>query len=200
MSADSSQPRTPLVITALAAVGEILASQNETAAIVVVGGTALIMQGFVMRATRDVDVIAISHDASDRQPRRIADPDPMPEALLQIISRVARDFNLPADWMNTVIGLQWKTGLPPGLESRIHWIKQGGLWLGLVDRYDLIFLKLYAAADSDGPESVHFQDLMALIPNDQELKDAEIWVRTQDPSPGFAEILDKVLRYIKNHG
>lgn len=200
MSADSSQPRTPLVIAALRAVGEILASQNESAAIVVVGGTALILQGFVMRATRDVDVIAISHDPSNQRPGRIADPEPMPVPLLQAISRIARDFNLPADWMNTVIGLQWKTGLPPGLETRIHWMKEGGLWLGLVDRYDLIFLKLYAAADREGPESVHFQDLMALMPTDQELNDAEIWVRAQDPSPGFGEILDQVLRYIKSHG
>jgi hypothetical protein len=196
----SSDAQSPAVIAALRALGELLASQGESAAVVVVGGTALILQGFVARVTSDVDVIAISSDPPDRKPHRIKDPEPMPVALKRAISRIARDFNLPADWLNTVIGLQWKTGLPRGLASRIHWEKHGGLWLGLVDRYDLIFLKLYAAADGDGPESVHFQDLMALAPASKELDAAERWVRSQDPSPGFAEILDQVLRYIEDHG
>jgi len=49
---------------AIEALGDILASQGDSAAIVVVGGTAMISQGFVVRATRDVDIIAISRDSS----------------------------------------------------------------------------------------------------------------------------------------
>jgi hypothetical protein len=124
----------------------------------------------------------------------------MRETLASAIRIVARDFNLPEDWMNNLVGLQWKTGLPEGLADRIHWRRFEGLWLGLVDRYDLIFLKLFAAADREGPESVHFQDLMALAPTEDELNNAAEWVRSQDPSPGFNQILDQVLRYIKPHG
>ena len=51
--------RVPIIIAALRALDEVLASQGEHAAVIVVGGTALIVQGFVTRATRDVDVIAI---------------------------------------------------------------------------------------------------------------------------------------------
>jgi len=193
------QTRVPKMIAALRALGEILASEGEHAAVVVVGGAALIMQGFVERTTRDVDVIAISRDPPGIGRKAIKSPEPLPASLLRAISRVARDYNLPDDWMNTTVGLQWKTGLPPGFEERIHWKQYGGLWLGLANRYDLIFLKLYAAADSAGPSSVHYQDLIALQPTNEELDAAARWVRSQDPSTPFARILDKVLEHAKSN-
>jgi hypothetical protein len=191
--------RIPNIIAALKSLGEILASQGEHAGVVVVGGTALIIQGFVARVTRDVDVIAKSHDPPEQERKVIEPPEPLPELLQRAISRVARDYNLPDDWMNTTAGLQWKTGLPTGFEERIHWEQYGGLFLGLAGRYDLIFLKLYAAADSEGPSSVHYQDLMALQPTDEELDAAARWVRSQDPSAPFARILDQVLEHTKNN-
>lgn len=187
----------PTVITALRALGEVLASLGEQAAIVAVGGTALILQGHVERVTQDIDVIAISRDPPERDRKRIESPDPLPGPLLQAIARVARDFNLAEDWLNTTIGLQWKTGLPPGFAERIHWRQYDGLLLGLADRYDLIFLKLYAAADSEGPSSVHFQDLLALQPNDEELYAAAKWIRSQDTSPEFSRILDEVVKHAR---
>jgi hypothetical protein len=193
------QNRVPNIITALQALGEILASQGEHAAVVVVGGTALIMQGFVTRATKDVDVIAISRDPPDRKRKAIEAPEPLPESLFRAIKRVARDYNLPDDWMNTTVGLLWKTGLPSGFEERIHWKQYDGLSLGLADRYDLILLKLYAAADSEGPSSVHYQDLMALQPTNEELDSAARWIRSQDPSAPFARILDQVLEHAKSN-
>ena len=182
---------------AIEALGEVLASQGDSVAIVVVGGTAMISQGFVARATRDVDIIAMGKDSAEGRQRSIEPPDPLPEPLVQAISRVARDFNLPADWMNTTAGLQWGTGLPPGFADRIHWRRYGGLSLGLADRHDLILMKLYAAADSEGPTSVHYQDLLALKPTHDELDAAAIWVRSQDTSPEFSPILDKVVEQAK---
>jgi predicted nucleotidyltransferase len=193
------QNRVPNIIIALQALGEILASQGEHAAVVVVGGTALIMQGFVTRATKDVDVIAISRDPPDRKRKAIEIPEPLPESLFRAIKRVARDYNLPDDWMNTTVGLLWKTGLPSGFEERIHWEQYDGLSLGLADRYDLILLKLYAAADSEGPSSVHYQDLIALQPTNEELDSAARWIRSQDPSALFARILDQVLEHAKSN-
>ena len=182
---------------AIEALGEVLASQGDSVAIVVVGGTAMISQGFVARATRDVDIIAIGKDGAEGRQRSIEHPDPLPEPLVQAISRVAQDFNLPADWMNTTAGLQWGTGLPPGFADRIHWRRYGGLSLGLADRHDLILMKLYAAADSEGPTSVHYQDLLALKPTHDELDAAAIWVRSQDTSPEFSRILDQVVEQAK---
>jgi len=185
------------VLRALRALGEILASQDENIAVVAVGGAALIMQGFVQRTTQDIDIIALGRDPDEMKPLAIEPPEPLPEVLSHAIRRVARDFGLPADWMNTVVGMQWKTGLPLGFAERIHWERFGGLWFGVADRYDLILLKLYAAADSEGPSSVHFQDFMALEPTENELKEAADWVRSQDASPEFAHILGQVVEHAK---
>ena len=183
------------IIRALRALGEIMLSRGVHMAVVAVGGTALILQNIVERTTKDVDVIAISRHVGEGEPTEIESPDPFPEDLTLAISKVARDYDLPDDWMNPTIGLQWKTGLPPGLAERIHWHHYDALWFGVADRYDLIFLKLYAAADSEGPSSVHFQDLLALRPTEIELDEAAEWVRSQDTSPQFAEILEQVLKH-----
>ncbi len=181
------------IVNALRALGEIMLSQGEPTAVVAVGGTALILQNIVERTTMDVDIIAIGRHLGEGEPTEIEPPDPFPEALASAISKISRDFSLPDDWMNSTVGLQWKTGLPPGFTERIHWQNFDALWFGVADRYDLIFLKLYAAADSEGPSSVHFQDLLALRPTEIELTEAAEWVRSQDTSPQFAEILEQVL-------
>jgi len=71
--------------------------------------------------------------------------------------------------------------------------------VGLVDRYDLIFFKLFAAADSTGPRSVHYRDLAALRPTAKELSEAADWVRTQDASIEFAAVLEQVLTYAREN-
>ncbi|MFI5341634.1 MAG: hypothetical protein ACHQ7N_17565 [Candidatus Methylomirabilales bacterium] len=181
----------------LAAVGDLLAAEGVEVGIVVVGGTALNLLGIVQRTTNDVDVLAILQDPAGSGAVTLAPPDPLPEPLQRAIARVARDFQLPEDWMNTVVGLQWQTGLPPGLERRLRWRRYGSLRVGLVARYDLIFLKLYAAADSGGPSSVHFQDLLALRPTERELQAAVAWVRGQDPTPGFSTIVEQVMTHAR---
>lgn len=181
----------------LSAVGELLAAEGVEVGIVVVGGMALNLLGLVNRTTTDVDVLAIVQGQNDVRGIMLAPPEPLPEPLRRAIVRVARDFQLPEDWMNTVVGLQWQTGLPPGLERRLHWRRYGGLTVGLVDRYDLIFLKLYAAADNGGPSSVHFQDLLALHPTEKELEAAGAWVREQDPTPAFSVIVQQVIAHAR---
>lgn len=69
--------------------------------------------------------------------------------------------------------------------------------VGLVGRYDLIFFKLFAAADSTGPTSVHYQDLLALRPSAEELRSAVAWVETQDASPEFAAVLHRVVTHVR---
>ena len=68
-------------------------------------------------------------------------PEPIPAPLARAAGTVARDLHLDEHWLNTGPALQWRTGLPPGLAGRD----------------DLIFFKLFAAADSSGPRSVHYQ-------------------------------------------
>ena len=181
----------------LAAVGELLASERVEVGIAVVGGTALNLLGIVQRTTNDVDVLAVVRGGSDPSGEILMPPDPLPAPLQRAIARVARDFQLPSDWMNTTVGLQWQTGLPPGLAERLHWTRYGGVRVGLADRHDLTFLKLYAAADSGGPASVHVQDLLALHPSERDLELAGAWVREQDPTPAFGGILDEVMAYVR---
>jgi hypothetical protein len=92
--------------------------------------------------------------------------------------------------------MQWNTGLPPGFARRVHWERYAGLWVGLADRLDLIYLKLFAAADDVGPQSRHFQDLLALAPNAGELSQAREWIKTQDIAPEFTRIVDEVIAHV----
>jgi hypothetical protein len=195
----AAMPDKPIAMIeqALTAVGQLLAAEGVEVGVVVVGGTALNLLGVVERTTDDVDVLALLQSGSDPGREVLIPPDPLPESLRHAIARVARDYQLPADWMNTMVGLQWETGLPPGLDGRLHWRRYGGLRVGLADREDLIFLKLYAAADSGGPTSVHVQDLLALCPSRGELKAAAAWVQEQDPTPAFATVLAEVMNYVR---
>lgn len=57
------------------------------------------------------------------------------------------------------------------------------LKISYIARYDQIFFKLYAAADS-GPGR-HLDDLLELSPTEEELIAAIHWVFRQDDSEGF---------------
>jgi hypothetical protein len=130
---------------------------------------------------------------------RLVPPDePLPQALLDASRTVGMDLNLDRNWLNTGPASQWRSGLPPGLEARVHWQDYSGLSVGLVDRYDLIFFKLYAAVDDIGPSSVHFQDLIALKPTDEEFMEANRWVQQQDPSPAIAAALTQVIDHARD--
>lgn len=181
--------------TALQRVGEILEAEGEDIAVVVIGGAALNLLGVVDRATRDVDVLALA-ELNASGVRIIPPPEPLPEALVRAAREVARDLGLAPDWLNTGPALQWRQGLPAGLEHRITWRQFAGLRVGIAGRYDLVCFKLYASADQIGPQSRHMTDLLALKPSRDELSAAADWVRTQDPSPGFAKTLAKAIEYV----
>jgi hypothetical protein len=183
---------------ALQKLGELLALRAETYAIVVLGGAALNLLGIVDRVTTDVDILAFAEQAGGQPGKLVEPPDPLPEPLVRAARTVARDLGLDDDWLNTGPALQWRSGLPRGLEGRVHWRQYGpALQVGLVDRYDLIFFKLYAAADSTGPQSVHYQDLLALQPRAEDLAAARDWVATQDASPEFQRVLEVVVNHVK---
>lgn len=177
---------------ALTALGELLAADGETVRLVAVGGAALRLRGLVERTTTDVDVIARVDEAGGA----VMPPDPLPAPVVRAAAAVARDLGLAADWLNTEIAAQWRTGLPPGLGDDLAWRQfggpPGGLTLGLVGRRTLLALKLFAAVDR-GPRSVHFQDLRALAPTRAELSEAAAWVRTQDQNPVFGDLVDQVV-------
>ena len=185
---------------ALGRVGELLAAEGQEYAIVILGGAALDLLEIVQRQTTDVDILAFARPRPQEPPLAATieqPPEPMPEALRRAARIVAEDLDLDMHWLNTAPALQWRAGLPPGLETRVTWELYGALWVGLVHPYDLVFFKLFASADSAGPASVHYQDLIALDPSETELNEAAIWVETQDASIDFQLILQQVLAHVR---
>jgi hypothetical protein len=174
--------------TALHAVGALLATE---VAIVVVGGASMTALAIVTRATRDVDVIARAES-----PQNLIPPDPLPDDLVAAITRVARDFQLEPDWMNTTVGRQFAHGLPPGITDDIEWRAYGRLAVGFAGRHALIPLKLFATVDQDR-RSVHYQDLLALSPNDEELDRAAAWVITQDAADSFPQLVADGVQHVR---
>jgi len=158
---------------------------GDALGLVVCGGSALAALGLVRRTTRDVDVLGLARDTTggiviERLER-------LPEPLASAALRVARDFNLPADWLNLGPAPQVGMGLPEGFGSRVEPRRYGSrLTVYYASRYDQIHFKLYAAVDQD---SYHVQDLALLRPTGAELLAAAYWTLTQDVSDTFRESL-----------
>jgi hypothetical protein len=189
---------TPLPIeTALAATGDLLRAVGEEISIVVVGGATMNLLGIVRRSTNDVDVIARAF-RDDEGSLSLCQAEPFPASLQTAIRTVARDFGLPANWMNAEVGAQWVHGLPPRILEDITWRTYGNLHVGLVGRGTLIALKLFAAVDS-GPRSVHVQDLLAVAPTDAEWEESRRWVSTQDAYDGFLALVDEMIEHVRRH-
>lgn len=177
-------------MTQLQALGELLQADGKSARVLVVGGAALLLRGWVSRTTHDVDVLAVV-DESLRRARTsdLSDLEPYTR-------RVADDFELQADWFNSAVALQWQTGLPPRLRDDVAWRSFAALHVGIAGRSTMIALKLCATADHS-PRSVHCQDLLALAPTDVELREARTWALTQDHSEAWPQLLDEVIHHVQ---
>lgn len=172
-----------------------LEARGLSIAIVVVGGASLAANNLVDRTTKDVDVIATAERTDGKDILHKASPF-SPE-FQAAIDTIARDYQLPGDWLNAVIDKQWKFGLPNELYVDIEWREYGALSVGYVGRTGLIPLKLFAVIDQ-GHNSKHWQDLIALSPNKEELASAAKWVRSQDAGQHFADFVDQALEEL-NH-
>gem|GEM_PF-1811457 len=96
---------------------------NGEFAIVVCGGSALAAIGLVVRTTRDVDVLGLARTTSSGVVvERLAE---LPERLPRLRLKVARDFNLPADWLNLGPAPQVGMGLPVGFGTRVEQRRYG---------------------------------------------------------------------------
>lgn len=172
--------------------GRLVIGEAPRFNLVVCGGTALVATELVMRATRDVDVVALADDDGE-----LIDPAPLPEPLVTAALVVAEDLGLPEDWLNngpsSGEGGLYRLGLPKGFADRLGWQRFGEkLTVAFIDRIDQIYFKLYAAVDQFG--SYHATDLQELGPTDDELLGAVAWSRTHDPSEGYLESIKMFFR------
>jgi hypothetical protein len=167
--------------------GRLALAGTPTYNLIVCGGTALVATELVMRATRDVDIVAMVDDSGN-----LVDPAPLPTPLIETAKEVAEDLGLPENWLNngpsSDEGGLFRLGLPEGFVGRVTWRVFGEkLTVGFIGRRDQIHFKLYAAVDQMG--SYHATDLQALDPNNEELLAAAAWTRTHDPSEGYLQSL-----------
>jgi hypothetical protein len=173
----------------LGALGEQLEAAVQPFDLVVIGGSALLALGLVVRTTRDVDVLAIAG------PEGLVPADPLPSALAQARDRVAQDFGLPTDWLNPGPTELLRLGLPDGFLSRVETRTYGpSLTIRYASRFDQIHFKLYAMVDQGAGR--HEADLRALDPTADELVAAARWTRTHDPSEGFRQELVAALAHL----
>jgi hypothetical protein len=171
------------------ALGEQLAVVGERYELVVIGGSGLLALGIIERSTRDVDLLAL------RSGDKLDSAEPLPKKLAIARDRVARDFSLPADWLNPGPTDLLRFGLPEGFINRLERHNYGdSLSVYLASRYDQIHFKLYALVDQ-GPGK-HEDDLRALSPTEEELLAAARWSRSHDPSKGYAQMLRRVLTHL----
>jgi hypothetical protein len=175
---------------ALGLLGSLLDSTEDEVAIAVVGGSALLIEGRVTRVTRDVDVVAFIVGGA------LLNDSPHAEVLRHHVSAAGLELGLDSDWLNFGPISLLDAGLPEGFLSRCRIERFGGLIVYVADRYDLIHMKLYAAADQ-GPESKHMHDLVMLCPTSEELDSARVWCCTQDVSDPFADEVDAAVAWVK---
>ena len=157
--------------------------------LIVCGGTSLIARGFVSRATKDVDVLALRTIGDEFVSASHLPPEFYAEA-----RRVAADLGLPENWINSEPVSLFEMGMPEGFFDRLEARSYGHLTIWYIGRLDQIHLKLYAAADSHGGGPRHLNDLIALQPTPQELLMAARWTMTHDVSLPFKELLKAVLQ------
>lgn len=173
----------------LAALSDHLSLSGESYELIVIGGSALLALGLISRPTRDVDVLAIGNEGAVRSAK------PLPGPLVEAAARVARDFDLPSDWLNAEPADMLQFGMPDGFLERLDCRDFGrSLKACFASRYDQIHLKLYALVDQ-GPGK-HEADLRALKPTREELLEAARWSRTHDPSEGYRSILAEALAHL----
>lgn len=162
---------------------------NKRIELVVCGGSALAAIGLVNRTTNDVDVLGIVERSDSKL---IINRASFPNWFKSSIEKVARDFNLPPNWINAGPTSLVDFGLPRGLEERLIGKRFGDyLTVHYISRIDQIFLKLYASVDRGG---YHIDDLMKLKPTNEEIEAAARWSMTHDVSEGYRELLKSLLR------
>lgn len=134
------------LLNALQRLGSLIPDKTQ---IVIAGGAALILGGYVDRGTVDGDVVY---------------SDPPLTQLRSSIVQVAREMGLSDDWLNDGVKA-FGDVLPEDFEQRTDRIGSfGNLRVLLLGRIDLILSKFY------GGREVDFEDLDVMRPTDAEIE------------------------------
>jgi hypothetical protein len=162
--------------------------------LLICGGSALNILGLVRRATKDIDILAYI-ERSEKGETFLIKADSLTPELVMAAKKVARDFNLPDDWLNTGPASAVDLGLPNSFMDRVTTRVFGNkLAVHFLGHYDQIHFKLYASVDQGAGK--HFDDLLALKPTSEEIEQAARWSVTHDVSEGFKGSLKILLSHM----
>ncbi len=135
----------------LSALGSALGnSDSEDVDILVCGSMPMILQGMISRRTRDVDGVAfVVLDADRPVPTK-----PLPaSSFRQAVGRVAAIHGVQSNWLSFQSRSLLDDGLPDGIAERAIVRKYGDrLTIRLISRYDIVLLKMKAAAARGEPD------------------------------------------------
>lgn len=171
---------------ALKLLGDFLEQDGFSAALIVCGGAALSITGKVFRTTKDVDVLALIDE------EKVINARPLPTPILKASHQVALALGLHSNWLNEGPADQIRFGFPHGMQDRLQQQRFGkALTVFFIGRLDQIHLKLFAAVDQG--QGKHVDDLRALVPTEEEIRTAALWVAGQDASVEFGYMLRQML-------
>ena len=132
----------------LAALGELGSLCPPETEVVVIGGAAAILRGWLGRATVDIDVAAAR---------------PSLATFRRTIAEVAELLGLPEGWMNDG-AKAFARVLPPDYGDRLEHVGTfGNLTVRTISRRDLVLMKLFGMRAED------VEDLRVLAPGREEL-------------------------------
>lgn len=191
MDAPTELPRDALT-EALEALGEVLAYRGSPYELVLVGGANLLLAGVISRPTKDADLVG-----QRLVDGRIVKLATMPQDLAVAVRDVGATYDLGPEWVNVGPSELMDRRLPTGFDQRLTARRFGALTLWLAGSFDMICFKLYAVADQMPTPGRHLDDLLSLSPSKQELADAADWCKDQDPSTGFALLLNAALERVR---
>jgi hypothetical protein len=150
----------------------LTAGKADPVWLVVGGGSALLVQRFGSRQTKDVDVMALREWDGN-----VVSAYPLPDAVKRAAASVVEELRLDPDWLNgsaSLHGLDFSlfpSWFWPELDTREY---GQNLKISFIGRKGLILLKLSAALDRDQRRDM--EDLACLNATRAELEELLSWV------------------------
>ena len=172
---------------ALTALGRRMAlSDVEELEVLCCGASALCILGLLSRSTLDVDILGIISDE-----RKLIACEHFSSEMESFITEVARDLQLPDDWVNGEASTLLMRGIPNGaLERSLQHRREFGpcLTVRFLDRMDQVALKLFAAMDPRNGQR-HLKDLEEINPTREEMLHAISWMSAWKSNQAFRDRL-----------
>jgi hypothetical protein len=178
---------------ALQLLGDLLASWKvEDFQLVVCGGSALLAQKIISRATHDVDVLA-----QRNWDHEISRAHPLPETLIKAAQQVAEELGLKPNWLNSAASFHFPDflALPASFWTDLETRDYGShLRVSFVNRSGQILLKLYAALNR--AEARDFDDLRSLAPDADETESGLHWLIRSFPGLTHLDRIPELLTHL----